>query len=133
VSCHGRNVSVFFEHSANHVYTDDYDASVHGTCEIIKRRIGPGRYDERAFALDRARLMDEIIRAVRYYTFSIPGTGQHNRQNRLLHGPRLQDGRHLRVALSPGPRESWYCKSAYPIDAAKWKLLRGSKTVRFPP
>jgi len=125
-------VTLFFERAANHVYTVAADkASPDAT--LIKRVIGNGRFDERAFSLDRARLMDHIIPAVRYFTFSIPGTSVENRENRLLHGPQLQDGRYLRVALSPGPRGSWYCKSAYPIEAEEWRRLRSAKTAKFPP
>ena len=133
VMCHGREVTLFFEHAVNHAFTEEYDPMVHAAADIIRRRIGPSQYDDRVFSLDRARLMDHIIPAVKYYSFTIPGTGPSNRNNRLVHGPRLPDGRYLRVALSPGPRGSWYCKSAYPIEAAKWMALRGAKTAKFPP
>lgn len=131
VSCRGREVTLFFEHAAIHVYTEEYQTPSGLT--IVRRRISPEVVEERAFSIDRARLMDHIIPAVRYFTFSLPGTGPENRENRLLHGPRLPDGRYLRVVLSPGPRDTWYCKSAYPIDAAKWMELRGARTAKFPP
>lgn len=132
VFCKVKNVTLFFERAANHVYTVAVESAPPGAT-IIKREIGKGRFDERGFNLDRARLMDHIIPAVRYYTFSIPGTSSDNRANRLLHGPQLPDGRYLRVALSPGPRDTWYCKSAYPIEAAEWRRLRSAKTAKFPP
>lgn len=132
VSCHGRDVTLFFEHAMNHVYTTEPLA---GTIQvnIIRRRIRPGVFDERVLSLDRARLMDRIIPAVCYYSFSLPGTGTDNRENRLVHGQRLPDGRYLRVVLSPGPRDMWFCKSAYPIESREWLRLRGARTVKFPP
>jgi len=131
VSCHGRNVTLFFERAANHVYTKK---PLPGNTEpLIKRRLAANRFEERIFCLDRARLMDQIIPSVCSFTFSLPGTSAANRSNRLLHGPRLRDGRYLRVVLSPGPRGSWYCKSAYPIDPRLWMELRRARTVKFPP
>ena len=131
VECKGRKVTLFFESAVNHVYTEEKPTDANAVA--LTRRFASGNTETRYFSLDRARLMDQIIPAVKYFTFSLPGTGETTRENRLLHGPRLSDGRYLRVALSPGPRGTWYCKSAYPIDAKKWLLLRGAKTAKFPP
>lgn len=133
VVCRGKEVTLFFERAATHVYIEALSDHCPANPVIIRRRIRERVYDERAFCLDRARLMDHIIPAVRYFTFSLPGTSEANRENRLLHGPRLPDGRYLRVVLSPGPRNTWYCKSAYPIEAAKWMELRCAKSAKFPP
>lgn len=133
VQCRGKEVTIFFEHAATHVYSEEIDGAVPQGATMIRRRLRPGVFEERVFSLDRAQLMDRIIPAIVNFTFSLPGTSADNRENRLLHGPRLPDGRYLRVVLSPGPRASWYVKSAYPIDAVKWRDLRGAKTAKFPP
>lgn len=133
LQCRGREVVLFFERAAMHVYTEELPDPCPIGAIVIKRRIGPNKYDQRIFCLDRARLMDCILPAVQNFTFSLPGTSATNRENRLLHGPRLPDGRYLRVVLSPGPRGTWYCKSAYPIDSDKWLSLRMAKTAKFPP
>jgi hypothetical protein len=130
VKCHGREVALFFESAANHVYTEERRRDVNAVALV--RRLKSGDTETRYFCMDRALLMDQIIPAVQNFTFSIPGTASTNRENRLLHGPRLRDGRYLRVALSPGPRGTWHCKSAYPIEADKWMSLRGAKTAKFP-
>ncbi len=131
VECHGRQACIFFDSAANHVYTREPTGRPDE--QIIERRIGPGRFDNRVFCLDRAHLMDDILPALRYYTFTIPGTGLDTAHNRLVHGPRLPDGRYMRVALGPGPRSTWLVKSAYPIEARLWLELRRAKTVKFPP
>lgn len=133
VRCAGRDVTLFFDGAANHVYTIGLPDPAPPGAKILRHRIGPGVYDERIFSLDRALLIDQIIPAVKYFTFSLPGTGAGRNGSRLLHGPRLADGRYLRVVLAPGPRgHSWMCKSAYPIAAALWMTLRKAKTAKFP-
>ena len=131
LSCHGRTATVYFAKAGNHVYTEEW--TVEPQDKVIRRRIGPDAFDERVFCLDRARLMDSVLPAIRYFTFSIPGEGRDRARNRLLHGPRLKDGRYLCVVLGPGPDGSWLCKTAYPITAGKWAVLRRAKTVKFPP
>jgi hypothetical protein len=131
VNCRGHRIVVFFEAAANHVYTEEPWSGC--KAPLIRRRLPGGRVDERVFCLDRARLMDRIIPAIQYVAFSLPGAETGARENRLLHGPPMKDGRCVRVVLSPGPRGMWFCKSAYPLDRAKWMILRGARSAKFPP
>jgi hypothetical protein len=133
ILCHGREVVVYFDHAGTHAFTKGFTGPIPAGAVLVRRRIALDKYDDRAFDVDRARLMDYIIPAIQNFTFSIPGTSPEERENRLLHGPRLPDGRYLRVALSPGPRKAWYFKSAYPIEAVAWRKWRTAKTVKFPP
>jgi hypothetical protein len=132
VMCRGTEVTLFFESGATHLYSEEKMPLPVGAV-IVKRRIRPNVYEERVFSLDRAQLMDAVIPAICAFTFSLPGTGLKSRSSRLLHGPRLPDGRYMRVVLRPGTRGMWTCVSAYPIESAKWLVARQAKTAKFPP
>jgi hypothetical protein len=132
VTCYGRPVVLFFDHGVNHAYTTDVSKGQPGAA-VITRDLRGGRRETRVFCLDRARLMDQIIPAVCAYSFTLAGKAPVERHNRLVHGPRLPDGRYLRVVLASGPRGMWYCKSAYPLTAAEWLYARSSVAIKFPP
>jgi hypothetical protein len=132
VTCRGKEIDLFFEAAATHLFSKEIQPIPIGAV-VIKRRIAPGKFDERVFDLDRAQLMDAVIPAVCNVVFSLPGTGLTNRANRLLHGPRLPDGRYMRVVLRPGSRDTWTCVSAYPLLGTEWNRARQARTAKFPP
>lgn len=132
VTCRGRLLTLFFERAAVHIFSVDFSEIPAPLITVVTRKISETIVEERAFSADRARLMDQIIPAVCNFTFSLPGSLDASR-NRLLHGPRLPDGRYLRVVLRPGSRGMWTCVTAYPIDSRKWMELRGARTAKFPP
>lgn len=133
VMCRGREINLFFERGATHVFSVDFSEMPAPEIVVVRRRLSQVVTEERAFSLDRARLMDRIVPAVCNFTFSLPGTSATTQHHRLLHGPQLPDGRYLRVVLRPGSRDMWNCVTAYPIESAKWMVLRGARTAKFPP
>ncbi|MEI8255416.1 MAG: hypothetical protein WCJ30_07045 [Deltaproteobacteria bacterium] len=126
----GRDVTIVFERGATHLYSVEVTAL---PVVAVTRRLGVGRIEAREFSLERARLMDEVLRAVSLYTVSVPGTGGRGRENRMVHGRRLASGQYLRVVLRPGPGDAWTCVSAYPVTEATWMQARRAKSARFPP
>lgn len=132
--CYGKEVSVFFDPAATHLYTEEIRGVVPASAIVVRRRLRPGHFDERLFCLDRARLMDRVIPAITLFSVSIPGTGATNAANRLLHGPRMPDGRYMRVVLGPSDDpKMFYCLSAYPISHTVWATAYTSKRAKFPP
>lgn len=101
--------------------------------ERVVRRVAGGRIEIRAFSLDRARLLDHLLVAIERFTVSVAGTAPTGRNNRMLHGPALNDGRYLRVVLRPGPDDAWTCVSAYPVTVDVWRAMVRSTRARFPP
>src|SRR5205085_884691 len=99
----------------------------------VERRIGGGRVERREFSLERAQLMDRILPAIHDYTVSIPGTGHRGAENRMLHGPRLPNGRYMRVVLRPGPGDAFTVVSAYPVEHGTWMAACRSRRAKFPP
>lgn len=134
INCYGKPVTVVFERDAIHLFSVETPGDDPPPVEMIaRRRVAPERFEERTFSLKRARLMDEVLRAVSLFTVSIPGTGAKGREKRMLHGPRLTSGEYLRVVLRPGPGEAFTCVSAYPINADGWRAARAAKRAKFPP
>lgn len=131
IECHGRAVTVAFEASATHLFTIEAKPGITG--EIVRRRLGGGRVEERIFDLARAQAMDAVLPAVARYTVSVPGTGPNARASRLLHGPRMLSGSYMRVVLRPGPGTAFTCISAYAVPHATWMEMRRAKSARFPP
>ena len=131
LNCRGKIVRVFFDRSVTHMYSEDLEPDSDGP--IVTSRLKGGRIEERLFSLDRAHLMDRVFEAIERFTVSVPGTGEKGRQNTLLHGPRLPDGRYLRVVLRPGGPGDFTCVTAYPISAFALDEMRRSKSARFPP
>ena len=64
ISCYGRRVIVYFATGNNHAYTAALPVPLPLGTAVVRREISPGRFEERVFSLDRARLMDEIERAI---------------------------------------------------------------------
>lgn len=131
VECHGRPVTIVFERGATHLFSDESGVA---SAERVERALGGGKMEVRAFSVARARLMDSVLPAICGYTVSLPGTAPtRGREKRMLHGPRLPDGRYLRVVLRPGPGDGFTCVSAYPIQQRVWLDARRAKTAKFPP
>lgn len=131
LTCAGRPVTVYFEPGGTHLFSTELKGGMHAAIPV-HRRIGR-RIEIREFSLDRARLMDAVVPAIECFTVSIPGTGRHGLENRMLHGPRLPDGRYMRVVLSPRPATAFTCVSAYAVDHATWMDAVRARRAKFPP
>jgi hypothetical protein len=132
IACHGRNVEIHFEADGTHLFSEDVGSIVADHARIV-RRVKGGRIEVRQFALERARLLDQVVTAIERFTVSIPGSGGMGREKRLLHGPRLPDGQYLRVVLRPGPGKAWTCVTAYPVSEVAWREAVRARRARFPP
>ncbi len=132
IACHGQNVEVHFEADGTHLFSEDVGPNVADGLRIV-RRVKGGRIEPRQFALERAHLLDHVVPAIERFTVSIPGTGGMGREKRLLHGPRLSDGRYLRVVLRPGPGMAWTCVTAYPVSEFTWREAGRARRAKFPP
>lgn len=134
IVCYGRPVRIAFPREGTHMFSED---AAPGTPlapeDRVVRRVHGGRIEERRFSLDRARLLDLVPVAIERFVVSIPGTGPSGRENRMLHGPALNDGRYLRVVLRPGPGSDWTCVSAYPVSLDVFRSCVRAKRARFPP
>lgn len=132
VDCHGRGVTVVFEQAATHLFSVEAVGKVSPELRV-RRWLSPTKFEDRKFDLERARSMDDVLIAITHFTVSVPGTANSGHEKRLLHGPRLQTGNHLRVVLRPGPGDAFTCVSAYEISHDKWMEMRRSKAAKFPP
>lgn len=130
ILCAGYPVTIVFERDMTHAYSDE-----NGDPEaaIVRRRLAPGRMEERRFCVRRARLMDKILPSISRFTVSVWAQGARGREKRLLYGPPLSDGHHMLVALRRGPGEAFTCVSAYPVNREKWLAARRAKLAKFPP
>lgn len=132
VTCFGRAVTIVFMKDSTHLWSEEREPQPGE--ELVARAIGGGRIERRTFSLVRARLMDQIVRAVTHFTVSIDGTGARGRENRMLHGPRLPSGDYLRVVLRPLARRGQFAVvSAYPVSHDTWMQARRARSARFPP
>lgn len=129
ITRYDRRVVIVFEREATHLFSTEPKTSPIPEEELVLRRLGGERVEVRQFSLERARLMDHVLPALSNFTVSTSA----QRGNRLVYGPRLPDGRYLRVALRPGPLDAWTCVSAYPVSEYLWRDARRSKAARFPP
>ena len=134
IQCRGVDVTIAFERQATHLYSvaHESDAPIDPLL-LVRRQIAPYKFDDRVFSLERARLMDEVLRAITFFTVSTPGTGTRGRENRMLHGSALPDGRYMRVILRPGPGDAHTVVSAYPVTHDVWMQQRRAKKAKFPP
>lgn len=125
-----RRVDIVFEAGATHLFSEsEENASAIPAEERVERSLGGGKTEVRRFSLERARLMDRVLPALS--NFIVSTSGQNG--NRLVHGPALPDGRHMRVALRFGPGAAMTCLSAYPVSKHLVADARNSKPARFPP
>lgn len=132
-----KRVTINFEAVTTHLYSEEVTREEFLLLPVenrVWRRLPGGRPEFRSFSLDRARLQDRVLPTIAGFVFSIPGTSAHGRENRMLHGPALPDGRFLRVVLSPwdGKPMEWTCVSAYPLEREKWLEARRAKSAKFP-
>lgn len=132
VSCHGKPVTIVFELEAVHLYSTQAPDSIPDGAEVVSQPARHGNFEVRIFSLRRARLMDQVLRAICLFTVSIPGRAGPG-ERRVLHGPRLPTGEYMRVVLRKGPKKAWTCLSAFPVDATAWREARNARTAKFPP
>jgi hypothetical protein len=128
VTCYEKRVDIVFPANYTHLYTE-----ATGDGPKVSQAVAPGRVDVRYFSVDRARLMDHVLPAISGFVFSIEGQGAKGRENRVLHGPKLASGEHMRVVLRPGPQKAWTCVSAFPVSADAYRQAYGSRRAKFPP
>ncbi|HKY37149.1 MAG TPA: hypothetical protein VJN18_14490 [Polyangiaceae bacterium] len=131
----GRRVAIVFERATTHLYSEEVkDLTGVPPAEKVVRNLPSGRQELRRFSLERAMLLDVVLPTLTNYCRSIHGTGPRGRDNRLVFGWPMTDGRSLCVALSPwrGESHKWTCVSAYPVSAAKLAEVRRNKPAPFP-
>ena len=144
VTCYGKRVRVVFERDATHLFSDGPDERLSAEeqqawveaipAELrVERRLPNGKVEVRRFSEERARLMGHVLPAISGFTVSVPGTGNRGHEKRMLHGPALPDGRHIRVLLRPGPGDAFTCVSAYPVSSEVWVAMTRAKRAKFPP
>lgn len=126
--------TIVFERDATHLYSEG--GRPEDPALLVARRIPKGKsveIEERTFSLARARLLDDVLRAISLFTVSVPdGGGRPGFQKTIVYGPPLPTSEYLRVVLRPGPGDSRTCVSAYPVDAAAHAAARRLKRARFP-
>src|SRR6266511_1248505 len=106
VTCYTKRIEIVFEADMTHVYSEE-----NGDGPAVVRQVAPGRSETRRFSLKRARLMDHVLPAISRFTLSIEGQGAKGRENKVLHGPKLESGEYMSVVLRPGPKAAWTCVS----------------------
>jgi hypothetical protein len=132
VNCHGKQISLYFPQGYTHVYSVAVDKSKVDSTILLQRRLQGGGVEVRAFSVDRARLMDQIIPSVQGFTVSLPERDHTSR--RRLYGQRLRDNRYLCVVLRPGnTKGNWECVTAFPVGSDDWLAARRARTAKFPP
>jgi hypothetical protein len=115
-----------------HVFTESPGEAPLSASERVERTVRGGGTELRRFSLDRARLMDQIFIAIGRFTVSVGGTGVKGGENRLIHGPRLLDGRYLRVVLRPEGKLRYVVVSTYPVNEDVWRRSFLDRKARFP-
>lgn len=144
VTCYGSIVAVVFPPDGTHLFSEgapkdateeERAAFVAGipSGERVERKIVKGKVEVRRFDVLRARLMDRVLPAISLFTVSVPGTGRDGHEKRMLHGPALSDGTHMRVVLRPGPGDAFTCTSAYTVSERVWLEMRRARPAKFPP
>ncbi|HKY37208.1 MAG TPA: hypothetical protein VJN18_14795 [Polyangiaceae bacterium] len=134
-----QRVTIVFEADGTHVYSEAVKPGgpVLAAADAIERRIpiGGGRFrvEQRRFSLGRARLLDEVLRAISLFTVAVPEAGgRPGYQKAIVYGPALPSGERMRVVLRPGPGDARTCVSAYPVSQSEWVAACRLKRARFP-
>jgi len=134
-----QRVTIVFEADGTHVYSESIKSGeLHpNTVDLVQRWIptggGRGRTEQRRFSLERARLLDEVLRAISLFTVAVPEAGgRPGHQKSIVYGPALASGERMRVVLRPGPGDARTCVSAYPVSAQEWLTASRLKRARFP-
>ena len=133
VTCCGHRIEIVFPFEATHLYSVELKGDLPDGAALVTQPISNGKFEARMFRLERARLMDFVLPAISKFTVSIPGYGQHGREKRVLHGPKLPSGEYMRVILRPGPGIAWTCVSAFPVNHSAWMDAYRAKRAKFPP
>lgn len=133
VTCCEKRIDVVFPADGIHLYSESPADPLPEGAVVVRQRIAPGRFDDRVFSISRAKLMDYVLPAISNFTVSIVGQGAKGRENKVLHGPRLPSGDHMRVVLRPGPEKAWTCVSAFPVSPQVWQEALRAKRAKFPP
>lgn len=133
VMCYGHEVRIRFERENTHPYSEDLTPE-NAHEPQVQRKLGPGRFEVRAFSLERARLLDDILPAIAQHTGVIFERSPQERKRRL-HGRRLPDNQYLRVILRPEGESDfdWICVTAFPVPHRKWMEDQRSPKTKFPP
>jgi hypothetical protein len=131
-----QRVTILFEADGTHAYSIGIKPGepTPSVPALVERRIptGQGRFrvEARRFSLERARLLDEVLRAISLFTVAVPEAGGH--QKSIVYGPALASGERMRVVLRPGPGDARTCVSAYPVSQQEWLAASRLKRARFP-
>lgn len=132
IACHGKSVKVGFLYDIIHFYSVAAPSPLSSGAHVLSQPKTGGHFEVRVFSLARARLMDEILRAISLFTVSLPGKTR-DAQRRVLHGPRLLNGQYMRVILQKGRKGVWTCLSAFPVNERDWREAQRAETAKFPP
>ena len=133
-----QRTTIIFEADGTHVYSESLKPGESAAADqVVVRRIPAGqgrvRVEERCFSLARARLMDEVLRAISLFTIAVPdGGGRPGHQKSIIYGPALPSGARMRVVLRPGPGEAKTCVSAYTVTEREWLVAAKLRRARFP-
>jgi hypothetical protein len=134
-----QRVTIVFEADGTHAFSEAVKPgqSAPAAPEAVERRIpiGGGRFrvEQRRFSPERARLLDEVLRALSLFSVAVPEAGgRPGNQKTIVYGPALPSGERMRVVLRPGPGDARTCVSAYPVTAREWLAACRLKRARFP-
>jgi len=134
-----QRLNVVFEADGTHVFSVAVKPGepVPDAFSAVERKIPSGggsfRIEVRRFNCARARLMDEILRALSLFSVAVPEAGgRPGHQKTIVYGPALASGERMRVVLRPGPGDARTCVSAYPVSAGEWLTACRLKRARFP-
>ena len=133
IDCKGQRIKIVFEEIDTHTYSKEVpDINAIPGDQLVTRNRGGGRRECRQFCPDRARHMDQILPAISDFGTCVGGNGG-SRATKVVHGPKMACGRHMKVVLRPGSEESsWYVVSAFPIDAEEYRKTTFSKSAKCP-
>lgn len=133
IDCKGQRIKIVFEEIDTHTYSEEVDdINAIPEDQLIKRNVGGGKRECRQFCLDRARHVDQILPAISDFATCVGGHGG-SRATKILYGPKMACGRHMKVVLRPGSQESsWYVVSGFPVSSEDYRKSTFSKASKFP-